>query len=102
LRFRDEATHNTLRLTAELLGMSMNELAESAIRHELTLLGADLEQRLTRTVKLLRSYRGVNQEDVEAFARAEVEVEDPLRSNLCISEDRYGVGAAFARSLERG
>jgi hypothetical protein len=102
LRFRDETTHQALRLTADLLGMSMNELAENAIRHELTLLGADLEQRLIRATELLRSYRGATERDLAAFARAEVEVEDPLRSSLSISEDRHGVGAAFARSLERG
>ncbi len=102
LRFRNEATHRTLRLTAHALGVSMNELAEAAIEHELAVLSADLEQKLTRTAELLRSYRDTEvEEDVEAFARAEVEVDDPLLSRQATLEDAYGVGALFARSLER-
>lgn len=102
LRFRNEATHRTLRLAAHALGVSMNELAETAIEHELALLGADLEQKLSRTAELLRSYRGTSAEaDVEAFARAEVSVEDPLESRQATIEDACGIGALFARSLER-
>ena len=102
LRFRNEKTHQILRLTAEALGISMNELAEEAIAHELSILGADLEQKLTRTVELLRSYRGegVN-EDIDAFAEAEVTVDDPLRSRLAEPADVYGIGALFAHSLEQ-
>jgi hypothetical protein len=103
LRFSDPRTHRGLKLTAELLGVSMNELAERAIAHELAVVGADLEERLTRTVGLLRSYRGENvADDVTRFARAEVSVEDPLRSQMTESSDPHGVGAAFARFLERG
>ncbi len=102
LRFRNEATHRTLRLTAHALGVSMNELAETAIEHELALLGADLEQKLTRTAELLRSYRGAGvEEDIEEFARAEVTVDDPLRSRQATLEDACGIGALFARSMER-
>ena len=102
LRFRNEATHRALRLTAHALGISMNELAESAIEHELALLGADLEQKLTRAAELLRSWRDEDVErDVAAFARAEVTVDDPLASHQAALEDAYGVGALFARSVER-
>lgn len=103
LRFRKEATHRALRLTAELLGVSMNELAEAAIEHELAVVGADLEERLARTAALLRSYRGEGiDDDIEAFARAEVSIEDPLRSRRAGSkhDDDLGVGAAFARPVE--
>ncbi len=79
----------------------MNDLAESAIEHELALLGADLEQKLTRAAELLGSYRDDIERDVTAFARAEVEVEDPLRSHHAALEDAYGVGALFAGSVER-
>jgi hypothetical protein len=103
LRFRNEATHRSLRLTARALGVSMNELAETAIEHELALLGADLEQKLARTVALLRSYRQADSEDdIAAFARAEVEADDPLRSRQVTIEDACEIGGLFARSLERG
>jgi hypothetical protein len=102
LRFRNEATHRGLRLTAHALGMSMNELAENAIEHELAFLGADLEQKLNRALELLRSYRGVGvEDDIEAFADAEVTVEDPCRSRQVMVEDTCGIGALFARSMER-
>ncbi len=102
LRFRNEATHRTLRLTAHALGVSMNELAETAIEHELALRGADLERKLTRVAELLRAYRDQDVEkDVAAFAHAEVTVDDPLKSRPAALEDAYGVGALFAHSLER-
>ena len=102
LRFSNEKTHRMLRLTAEALGLSMNELAEAAIERELAVIGPDLEQRLVRIADLLRSYRGEGtEEDIEEFARAEVSVEDPLQSRLADAEDAYGIGAAFARRLDR-
>ncbi len=80
----------------------MNDLAESAIEHELALVGADLEQKLTRSAELLRSYRDDEVErDVAAFARAEVTVDDPLRSRQAALEDAYGVAALLAGSVER-
>jgi hypothetical protein len=101
LRFHDDKTHQALRLTANLLGMSMNELAERAIARELAFLGADLEQKLTRTVELLRSYRGEGIEaDIEAFARGEVAVDDPLQARRADAGDAYGIGALFAHPLE--
>lgn len=104
LRFRRERTHRALRLTANLLGVSMNELAEAAIEHELAVLGTDLEERLEHTAELLRSYRGEGlEEDVDAFARSEVEHEDPLRSRRVGSkpDDAFGIGALFAHPVER-
>lgn len=80
----------------------MNELAEAAIERELAVIGPDLEQRLVRIADLLRSYRGEGtEEDIEEFARAEVSVEDPLQSRLADAEDAYGIGATFARRLDR-
>ncbi|MCP4661888.1 MAG: hypothetical protein GY856_41320 [bacterium] len=61
----------------------MKELAEAAITHELARIGADLEQKLTGTAELLRSYRGEGiAEDIAAFTRGEVTVDDPLRSRM--------------------
>jgi signal transduction histidine kinase len=103
LRFRDEETHRTLRLTSELLGVSMNELAEQAIAHELAQIGADLEDRLRRTADLLGKYRGGDTErEIDEFARAEVTEDDPLRSRKTPVQDPLGVSAVFARPLERG
>ena len=103
LRFRDEQTHRTLRLTAELLGVSMNELAEQAIARELAHLGADLEERLLRTADLLREYRaGDLEREIDEIARAEATEEDPLCCRRTPNEDPLGVSAAFARPVERG
>lgn len=102
LRFRDEETHRTLRLTAELLGVSMNELVEQAIAHELAQLGVDLEARLRRTADLLGKYRAVDVDrEIDEFARAEVSEDDPLRSLRTPADDPLGVSAAFARPVER-
>lgn len=102
LRFRRERTHRALRHAAEELGVSMNELAERAIEHELAVIGAELEDKLRETVELLRPYRGAGMEaDAEAFAEAELTEEDPLRSRAVTGwSDPLGVGAAFADPVE--
>ena len=102
LRFRRKKTHEALRHAADELGVSMNEIAERAIEHELDVIGTDLEQKLRRTVELLRSHRGESLEaDIEAFARAEVEEEDPLRSRTVQEKsDRLEIGALFADPVE--
>ena len=103
LRFRDERTHRALQHAARELGMSMNELAERAIEHELAAVGAELEERLRRTVRLLGSYRAADRmADARDFARAEVEEDDPLRSRAAEPfDDPVGVGAVFADPVER-
>lgn len=102
LRFRRERTHQALRHAAEQLGVSMNALAERAIEHELAVIGSELEEKLRRTIDLLRPYRREEWEaDVEAFARAEVTEDDPLRSTAAETRtDALGVGAAFADPVE--
>lgn len=103
LRFHSDDTYRSLQLTAKVLGVSMNQLAEAAIERELAVIGADLEEKLTRTVEMLRTMRSKDfQKEIEAFARAEVEVADPLACRMLETDDKYGVGAAFARRLERG
>lgn len=102
--FHREETHRALRATAERLGISMNELAEAAIEHELTLFGPGLQERLERTATRVRDYRGEGVDaDVEDFAKGEMEVEDPLRSERAGSrvEDPLGVGALFADPPEQ-
>src|SRR5262245_54901447 len=103
LHFKNDSTLRALRDTAEALGLSMEEFAEAAIERELKVIGPELEHRLARTVDLLQSYRGQRiEEDIDAFAQGEVAVEDPLRARLAEAEDIHGIGAAFARRLERG
>jgi len=109
LRFRDESTHRALRQAADELGLSMNELVERAIEHELAIVGAELEEKLRRTVRLLGRYRadgahGADDRmaDARDFARAEVEEDDPLRSRAAEPfDDPVGVGAVFADPVER-
>lgn len=102
LRFHRQRTHRALRHVADQLGVSMSEIAERAIEHELAVIGAELEDRLRETVELLRTYRGAGAEsDAEAIAEAEVAEEDPLRSRRVSGwSDPLGVGAAFADLVE--
>ena len=101
LRFKNERTHRALNITAEMLGVPMSEIAEAAIERELAVLGTDLEDRLSRTLELLRSFqRETIDDDVERFAEAEVTEDDPLRSHHLDHRDALGVSAAFARSME--
>jgi predicted transcriptional regulator len=103
LRFKNENTFRALQETAKALGLSVNELAEAAIEKELELIGPELEHRLARIAELLPSYHGQGiEQDIEAFAHGEVSIEDPLRARLAEAEDLHGIGAAFARRVERG
>ena len=83
----------------------MNALAERAIEHELAVIGSELEEKLRRTIDLLRPYRREEWEaDVEAFARAEVTEDDPLRSTAAeASSDPVAEGAksSTARTDQR-
>jgi post-segregation antitoxin (ccd killing protein) len=91
-----------LRQAAEELGISMSELAERAIEHELAMVGSELVEKLRATVELLAAYRrGSFEADAEAFARAEVEEEDPLRARAVRHVDALGVEAAFADPMGR-
>ena len=102
LHFRNAETHRALQQAAKTLGVSVGELVEAAIEQDLAVLEGNLEPRLQRTVELLGSYRGEAERDIEDFAHAEVTVHDPLRARRARAEDAYGIGAAFARRMERG
>ena len=81
LRFSDEETLRNLKRTAAALGVSTTELAEAAIERELTLVGSDQERRLARALDRLRSAGPTDlDQDIQNFARAELDVEDPLRA----------------------
>jgi hypothetical protein len=92
-----------LRDMAEHLGVSMSELAEVAIRQELAGMEGSLDRKLGETVERLRTFPGEDPDRAaEEFARREVTIEDPLRARRAGAEDAYGIGAAFARRMERG
>lgn len=62
-----------------------------------------LEQDLTGTLELLRSYRTADrlQADIEAVAHAEAYEKDPLASHRAApdgADDAYRIGAMFAAS----
>jgi hypothetical protein len=103
LQFRNAETHSQLRHMAETLGVSMNELAEIAIQQELAAMEGGLERKLEGILERLRSFQ---REDparaADEFSRSEVTYKDPLQARRAGAEDAYGIGAAFARRLERG
>jgi hypothetical protein len=96
VRFKDPATKEMLRVVSDQLGVSMNDVAESAIRNELILLGAGIEQQLTEIVELLRNYDADRDFDrfVEAVGAGE-ELGDPLQATR-IEPDRARAGIPIA------
>lgn len=108
LRFKNPANRDALRHIAELTGMSMTDIAEQAIEHEVVLLAVDLDARLSQALDIVRRYQPDRDFDryVEAAAEGERAGLDPMRntrraspsSETTISSDPFGVAAAFARS----
>lgn len=103
LRFHNSATHEMLGVVADRFGVSKNQLAEEMLERELRAASLLLEQDLTGTLELLRSYRVADhlQADIEAIAHAEAYEQDPLRSRRVektATADAYGIGAMFAAS----
>jgi hypothetical protein len=97
----DEETFRSLERTAEILGMSLSELGEAAL--QIAALSTDLEGRLARMSERLESYGEAELDrDIQEFARSEVAYEDPLQAHRVEMQDPYGIGALFARRLERG
>lgn len=75
----------------------MNRLAEEMIERELEVLALGLEVSLTRTVELLRAYRGQDRAETwSEFADAEG-LPEPIRARRAQPDsDPFGVGKAFA------
>lgn len=100
LHFRNPETLRELQRTAATLGISPDELAEAAIESELSV-GARLDDTLVRVVERLRTLGpGDLDRAIDDFARAEVEVDDPLKAHRVESADAYGIGALFGDRLE--
>jgi hypothetical protein len=103
LHFRNEETLRHLEQAASKLGISADELAEAAIERELASIDAGLENKLVGILDRLKTYkRGSVEQDIQDFARGEVEFEDPLQGKRVSTDDPHGIGALFARRLERG
>src|SRR4051812_8711484 len=103
LHFRNEETLRHLEQAAHKLGISADELAEAAIERELVSIGAGLENKLVGILDRLKSHnRRPIEQDIEDFARGEVEFDDPLQGKRVSIVDPHGIGALFARRLERG
>jgi hypothetical protein len=97
----DEETFRSLERTAEVLGMSLSELGEAAL--QIAALSTDLEGRLERISERLEAYHEADLErDIQEFARSEAAFEDPLQARRMETQDPYGIGALFARRVERG
>jgi hypothetical protein len=96
LRFENERTRELLRVVAEQQHMSMNQLAEEMIERELQVLALGLESSLSRTIELLRSYRGEGRAEAwAAFADAEGLPEPIAARRTQPDEDAFGVARAF-------
>lgn len=115
LRFKNPRTRAALRLLSEQTGTSMTDLAETAIEHDIALLGADVERRLEEALTVVRSYRPSR--DLDAYIAAAQEGErsglEPLRDVRAEHDahsvpapletlpqpatDRFGVLVAFRR-----
>jgi hypothetical protein len=97
LRFHDEMTPQVLRVVAKARRVSMNALIEEMIArglpHEVEL----VENDVAGTLEILQAYRGKFEDDWAAFAKAEGEVEDPVKAErVDAANDPLGVNAVFA------
>lgn len=103
LRFEEEATRKALHEVSEQTGISMNRLVQDAIAAHLRIATKVLEERFERSLGALSAYRGRwTQDEIAAFAHAEVEYDDPATGRMVeeAQPDPYGVVAAFANTLE--
>ncbi len=96
LRFENDRTRDLLRVIAERRHTSMNQLAEEMIERELQVLALGLESSMSRTIDLLRSYRGERRAETwAAFAEAEALPEPIATRHAHVEEDPFGVARAF-------
>ena len=113
MRFKRPQTKEALRQLAAAQGTSMTDVAERAIEHEVALLGADMERRLTEALAVVRTYNETGRADVdewiEAVAAGEASGLDPMRDVSSSAgvvarsqgpaslDDPFGILAAFSR-----
>ena len=97
----DEETHSVVKMLAKSEGVAMSHFVNRAIRREIRRQGKLLEAELGEMLLKLRGYTAAQAEkDAEAFAAAEVEIDDPLRSTMAAENDPLGLLEAFAGTVE--
>ena len=97
----DRFLYRMLRLGARVAGASVEEVLRSLATRDSERREAERKRKLTIALaRLSARSRESDEADAVAFARAEVTVDDPLRSVRVEPGDAHGVGAAFARRVE--
>lgn len=94
LRFSKHRNYLRLKRASEMLGVSMNALADAAIERELDFLAVDLADELEETAALLRGWTYTDRDlahDLDEIADAEAEVWDPVRAHRVDLRDGHGV-----------
>jgi hypothetical protein len=100
LRFDDELTPRVLKEVAKAKRTSVNALVLALIARELPHEVESVERDLQGTLEALHAYKGTFGADWEAFARAEVEGDDPIRAERvekAPAADHHGIKSIFAR-----
>ena len=97
VRFENERTRELLRAVALHERVSMNQLAEEMIERELEVMALGIEDTLSRTIELLRSYRGQGRAEAwDEFAEAEGLPEPvPTHRTRPQTDDPYEVARVF-------
>lgn len=97
----DRVLYRVLRLAARIAGASVDEVLRSLAARDSQRREGERKRKLTLALaRLSTRSRESDEADAAAFARAEVTVDDPLRSVRTNLDDAHGVGAAFARPVE--
>jgi len=99
LRFQDELTLRVLKALAKAKRTSVNALVLSMIARGLPREAEAVESELNETLQALHSYKGSFGDDWEAFARAEVTGDDPIRAErveISPASDPHGITSIFA------
>lgn len=94
LRFSKRRSYARLKRASEMLGVSMNALADAAIERELDFLAVDLADELEETARLLRDWTYTDRElahDLDQIAEAEAGLRDPVRAYRVDLREGQGV-----------
>jgi hypothetical protein len=103
LRFEDDFTPRVLKTVAKAKHTSVNALILSMIARELPHEVESVESDLEEAFAELHAYERTFGADWKAFARAEIEGDDPIhaeRTQLARAHDPHGIRSIFARPPE--
>lgn len=97
VRFVTPATRDRLRLMAELLDTSMNQLANSMIEQGLDALSIGMESELERTLERLRQLTPADIErSLDEWAALEAQDDPIVARAVTIAEDEFAIAEAFS------